>query len=56
MQTGFAMLCAGSIRAKNAKNGTYLHVIVGRVNSGIPPTPLMALAHPFGLACCDGDY
>lgn len=29
MQTGFAMLCAGSIRAKNAKNGTnFLSVTV----------------------------
>ena len=56
MQTGFAMLCAGSIRAKNAKNGTYLHVVVGRVYSGIPPTPFMALAHPFWLACDHGDY
>ena len=50
MQTGFAMLCAGSIRAKNAKNGTYLCVIVGSIYYGISPTPLMARDTPF-LAC-----
>lgn len=41
MQTGFAMLCAGSIRAKNVRNGTYNRSSVGwfvcigsSVNSG----------------------
>ena len=47
MQTGFAMLCAGSIRAKNAKNGTYLDVIVGSIYYGISPTPLMVRDTPF---------